>query len=56
LKNAIEMVFAISPLLALTTSDWSWRSIQGTYLLKVSNVCALFLTPVNNFKAFQRSW
>jgi hypothetical protein len=37
MKNAMEMVFATSPLLALQTGGWSRRSHHGTTLLRVSN-------------------
>jgi hypothetical protein len=36
MKNVIEIVFAISPLLALSTQGWASRSIHSTYLFKVS--------------------
>jgi len=42
MKNIFEMVFAISPLLALSTIGWASRSIQGTYLLRVGDVFAVF--------------
>jgi hypothetical protein len=35
MKNMMDYVFAISPLLALSTTGWS-RQISGAHLLKVS--------------------
>lgn len=40
MKNLIEIVFATSPLLALSTHGWSWKS-HSTYLLRVSEVYLL---------------
>jgi hypothetical protein len=37
MKNAMEMVFATSPLLALHTSGWGKRAHHSTYLLRVSD-------------------
>jgi hypothetical protein len=37
MKNAMEMVFAISPLLALQTRGWGGKSCKSTYLLRVSD-------------------
>src|ERR1700722_17585712 len=56
MKNIFGMSFAISPLLALSTSGWYYKTIQGTYLLRVSIVFVVFLTLINNLKAFHRSW
>jgi hypothetical protein len=36
IKNVMEIVFSISPLLALSTLGWSWRSINSIYLVRVS--------------------
>ena len=36
IKNLMEIVFAISPLLALSTRDWSITSINSVYLIRVS--------------------
>jgi len=47
MKNIFEMVFATSPLLALSTIGWGSRSIQGTYLLRVSDVFAVFAVFVH---------
>lgn len=35
MKNVMEMVFAASPLLALSTHSWAVRTINRTYLLRV---------------------
>ena len=43
MKNAIEVVFATSPLLALSTHGWASRSFHSTYLLRVSNAWVAFL-------------
>jgi hypothetical protein len=38
MKNVIDIVFATSPLLALSTHGWASKSCHSTYLLRVSNV------------------
>lgn len=38
IKNVIEIVFATSPLLALSTSGWANKSFNSTYLLRVSDI------------------
>ena len=35
MKNVIEMVFATSPILALSTHGWAGKSFHSTYLLRV---------------------
>lgn len=40
MKNAMEMVFSTSPLLALQTRGWASKSIHSTYLLRVSDLVA----------------
>jgi hypothetical protein len=37
MKNAMEMVFATSPLLALQTGGWATRIHHRTHLLRVSD-------------------
>jgi hypothetical protein len=37
IKNVIEISFAISPLLVLSTQGWTWRNIHRVYLLRVSS-------------------
>lgn len=37
MKNVMEIVFAMSPLLALSTHGWDAKSLHSTYLLRVSN-------------------
>ena len=38
MKNVMDIVFATSPLLALSTHGWALKSCHSTYLLRVSNV------------------
>ena len=38
MKNVMDIVFAMSPLLALSTHGWASKSCNSTYLLRVSNV------------------
>ena len=38
MKNVIEITFAISPLLALSTQGWASKSLSSVYLLRVSAV------------------
>jgi hypothetical protein len=38
MKNVIEIMFAISPLLALSTQGWASKSVGSVYLLRVSPV------------------
>jgi hypothetical protein len=42
MKNMMEVVFATSPLLALSTHGWDFH-VHRTYLLRVSGVLVLFL-------------
>jgi hypothetical protein len=42
IKNVIEIVFAISPLLALSTQGWATKSINSVYLLRVSLILVVF--------------
>jgi len=49
MKNLIEICFAISPLLLLATHGWHrYTSLHSTYLLRVSDGVALFLSYINN--------
>jgi hypothetical protein len=41
MKNAMEMIFATSPLLALQTGGWHRRTHHGTHLLRVSDLLLL---------------
>jgi hypothetical protein len=41
MKNVMEIVFATSPLLALSTHGWASKSIKSTYLIRVSGVSTL---------------
>jgi hypothetical protein len=36
MKNIIEVVFATSPILAISTHGWGSKTIHSTYLLRVS--------------------
>jgi hypothetical protein len=47
MKNVMEIAFAISPLLALLTHGWESKSINSTYLLKVSNILVFLLFFIN---------
>jgi hypothetical protein len=38
MKNLIEIVFAVSPLMILSTYGWGWRSTNSSYLLRVSDL------------------
>ena len=46
MKNLMEIIFATSPLLALSTHGWSTRFIKSTFLLRVSDVLVLFLVLI----------
>ena len=48
MKNVMEIVFAISPLLALSTRAWGSQSVHSTYLLRVSDGLVFFLPFINN--------
>ena len=48
MKNIIQIVFAISPLLAISSHGWSNRSTNGVYLLRVSHVSVGFLEVINH--------
>lgn len=53
MKNIIEVVFATSPLLALSTHGWGVRSFHGTYLLRVSFLLSFFKHLLTLNKIFQ---
>lgn len=36
MKNVIEIVFATSPIMALSTHGWGGRTVNSNYLLRVS--------------------
>lgn len=38
MKNLIEIIFATSPLLALSTHGWNLHSYHGMYLLRVGDL------------------
>lgn len=47
MKNMIEIVFAVSPLLALSTHGWSSSNYHSTYLLRVSDAFVAFFAFIN---------
>lgn len=48
MKNIMAIVFATSPLLALSTRGWDSRSFHSTYLLRVSDILVFYLSFINN--------
>jgi hypothetical protein len=49
IKILIEIIFAISPLLALSTHEWANHySFHSTYLLRVNGVFANFMAIFND--------
>jgi len=38
MKNIFEIVFAVSPLMMLSTFGWGWRSTNSSYLLRVCDL------------------
>jgi hypothetical protein len=50
MKNLIEVVFATSPLLALSTQGWATKNQHRTYMLRVSDFLVFFLTFINDEK------
>ena len=56
MKNAMEMVFAISPLLALQTRGWGSISCNSIYLLRVSEFFLLSLTCIEYLEDLSRPW
>ena len=49
MKNVMEIVFAISPLLALSTYGWGRNYyVHSTYLLRVSSVLDFFMAIIND--------
>ena len=47
MKNVLEIVFASSPVLALSTHGWDWKSYHSTYLLRVSDALYFFLSLIH---------
>lgn len=47
MKNMMEIVFATSPLLALSTTGWGSKPFHSTYLLRVSDDLVFFLVLIN---------
>ena len=56
IKNVIEIVFAISPLLALSTRGWASTSINSIYLLRVSLCLGCILVVIDNQEGLQCPW
>ena len=52
MKNVMEIVFAISPLLALSTHVWDMKSIHSTYLLRVSDASVFSYSLLTTYKIF----
>jgi hypothetical protein len=50
MKNMMEIVFATSPLLALSTSGWGSKSVHSTYLLRVSDDLVILWVAINHQK------
>jgi hypothetical protein len=49
MKNLIEIVFAISPLLALSTHGWGRNyNFHSAFLLRVSGVLDFFMAIIND--------
>jgi hypothetical protein len=44
MKNVIDIVFAVSPLLALSTNGWYTKNVHSTYLLRVSGTLGILLS------------
>lgn len=44
MKNIIEMVFATSPLMALSTHGGDYQYIHSTFLLRVSDFLVILVT------------
>jgi hypothetical protein len=47
MKNAMEIVFATSPLLALSTHGWASKSYHSTYLLRVNVIFLVLFLLIN---------
>jgi hypothetical protein len=52
MKNVIEIVFATSPLLALSTHGWGSRSFHSTFLLRVSGFLVFSSSLISAKKIF----
>src|ERR1700678_1296395 len=57
MKNILDIVFATSPLLALSTHGWNsrWTSIHSTYLLRVSD-SSLVPSLIIDFNCLRSFW
>lgn len=56
MKNAIEMVFATSPLLALSTNSWGGRTVNSTFLLRVGDFYVLSFPFVDDPQGLPSPW
>jgi hypothetical protein len=56
MKNVMEMAFAVSPLLALSTHGWASKAINSMYLLRVTAISVLFLLLINRRQDLRSSW
>ena len=56
IKNMMEVVFATSPLLALSTHGWASKSYHSTYLLRVSNVLVTSFAFIKDQEDFPCTW
>jgi hypothetical protein len=52
MKNVIEIVFAISPLMALSTRGWASKNYHSTFLLRVSDVEVVLRQSLTDDKIF----
>jgi putative Mn2+ efflux pump MntP len=43
IKHLMEIAFAVSPLLALSTHGWFFKSVHSAYLLRVRDYLACLL-------------
>jgi len=48
MKNVMDIVFAISPLLALSTYGWDSKSVHSAYLLRVSPGLVFCISFIDN--------
>jgi hypothetical protein len=54
MKNIMEIAFAISPILVLSPTGWSYKSTSGLYLLRVSFIL-LVSAVINHCQGVCRS-
>ena len=56
MKNVMEIVFATSPLLALSTHGWASKSYGSIYLLRVSNGLVVYFAFIEDEKDLPCAW